>query len=174
MHLHLFWADLRIASRNAAHRPGFTLLVVLTLALGIGVNSAVFALLDGVLLRPLPYRDPSRLVFVWQTLPSRNVMELEATPFDFDAWHALRGVSELGMAKPDTFTLSGDDNPERVRGARVTASLMPMLDIGPRLGRPFTQAEDLDGTTPVAILSDRLWRRRFGADERVLGRTIQI
>ena len=65
----------------------------LTLALGIGVNSAVFALLDGVLLRPLPYRDPSRIVFVWQTLPSKNVIELEATPFDYAAWQALRGFS---------------------------------------------------------------------------------
>ena len=174
MSLALLWHDLRLASRNAFRRPGFTMLVVLTLALGIGVNSAVFALLDGVLLRPLPYRDPSRIVFVWQTLPSRNVLELEATPFDFDSWHALRGLSELGMAKPDTFTLSGDDNPERVRGSRVTASLMPLLGIAPRIGRSFTEPEDRDGTAAVAILSDRLWRRRFGADERVLGRIVQV
>src|SRR5476649_913193 len=103
MSLALFWSDLRLASRNAFRRPGFTLLVVTTLALGIGVNSAVFALLDGVLLRPLPYHDPARIVFLWQTLPTRNVMELEATPFDFGAWQALRGVSELAMVKPDTF-----------------------------------------------------------------------
>jgi putative ABC transport system permease protein len=170
----LLWRDLSLASRNAFRRPGFTALIVLTLALGIGVNSAVFALLDGVLLRPLPYRDPSRIVFLWQTLPSKNVMELEGTPFDFTAWHALRGVSELGMARADTFTLTGDENPERVRGARVTASMMPLLGITPRIGRPFTAAEDLDGTAPVAILSDRLWRRRFGGDEDILGRTIQI
>src|SRR5471032_3605603 len=88
----LFFSDLRLATRNAFRRPGFTLLVVMTLALGIGVNSAVFALLDGVLLRPLPYRDPSRIVFIWQTLPSRTLMELEATPFDLEAWRALRGV----------------------------------------------------------------------------------
>ena len=161
--------------RNAFRRPGFTLLVVLTLALGIGVNSAVFALLDGVLLRPLPYRDPSRLVFVWQTLPSKNVMELEATPVRLRglAW-ASRRLRSSAMAKPDTFTLTGDDNPERVRGSRVTASLMPLLGIAPRIGRPFTPAEDLDGTAPVAILSDGLWRRRFGADPQSLGRTIQI
>src|ERR1019366_2677886 len=100
-----------------------------------------------------------------QTLPSHNVMELEATPFDFTAWHELRGVSELGMVKADTYTLSGDDNPERVRGSRVTASLMPLLGLAPRLGRSFTPAEDLDGTAPVAILSDGLWRRRFGGAE---------
>ena len=101
-------------------------------------------------------------------------MELEATPFDFDVWHALRGVPELAMVRSDTFTLTGDDNPERVRGSRVTASMMPMLGIAPRLGRHFTQAEDRDGTAPVVILSDRLWRRRFGADERVLGEIIQV
>jgi putative ABC transport system permease protein len=174
MHLHLFWADLRIAARNAASRPGFTLLVVLTLALGIGVNSAVFALLDGVLLRPLPYRDPSRIVFLWQTFLNQNILELEPTAFDYEAWHGLRALSEIAMVRTDTFTLTGDDNPERVRGSRVTASLMPLLGIGPRIGRNFTLAEDLDGTAPVAILSDGLWRRRFGAAEHVLGRTLQI
>ena len=174
LQLDLLFRDVALAGRNAFRRPGFTLLVVLTLALGIGVNSAVFALLDSVLLRPLPYRDPSRIVFVWQTLPSKNVMELEATPYDLEAWHGLRGVSQLAMVKPDTYTLTGDDNPERVRGSRVTASLMPLLGIAPRIGRAFTPAEDLDGTAPVAILSDRLWRRRFGADERALGRTMQI
>ena len=174
LQLDLLFRDVALAGRNAYRRPGFTMLVVLTLALGIGVNSAVFALLDGVLLRPLPYRDPARIVFLWQTLPAKNVMEVEATPFDFSAWQALRGVSELAMVKPDTFTLSGDDHPERVRGSRVTASLMPLLGIAPRLGRLFTQDEDLAGTGPAAILSDRLWRRRFGADARVVGQTIRV
>ena len=174
MSVNLLWADLRFATRNAARRPGFTLLVVLTLALGIGVNSAVFALLDGVLLRPLPYRDPSRIVFVWQTFLTQNVLELEPTAFDYDAWRALRALSEIAMVRSDTFTLTGDDNPERVRGSRMTASLMPLLGVAPRLGRNFTPAEDLDGTAGVAILSDGLWRRRFGADESVLGRLIQI
>ena len=170
----LLWRDLSLASRNAFRRPGFTALIVLTLALGIGVNSAVFALLDGVLLRPLPYRDPSRLVFLWQTFPSQNVQELEPTAYDYQAWQALRSLSAIAMARSDTFTLTGDDNPERVRGSRVTASMMPLLGVAPRLGRNFTAEEDLDGTAPVAILSDGLWRRRFGADERVVGRIIQI
>src|SRR5471032_3693412 len=107
----LFFSDLRLATRNAFRRPGFTLLVVLTLALGIGVNSAVFALLDGVLLRPLLYRDPASLVFVWQTFPSQNIAELEPTAFDYTAWHELRSLSEIAMVRADTFTLTGDDNP---------------------------------------------------------------
>ena len=174
MPLHLLLNDLRIATRNAFRRPGFTLLVVLTLALGIGVNSAVFALLDSVLLRPLPYHDPSRIVFAWQTFPSQNIQELEPTPFDYQAWHELRSLSALAMIRTDTFTLTGGDHPERVRGSRVTASLMPLLGVAPRLGRNFTAEEDLEGTAPVAILSDGLWRRRFGADESVLGRVVQI
>jgi hypothetical protein len=138
MYLDLWWGDVRFAWRAVARRPAFTSLVVLTLALGIGVNSAVFALVDAVLLRPLPYRDPSRLTFVWQTLPEHNVFELEATPFDYDAWHRVRGFSQIGLVAAGAFTLTGDDNPERVRGARVTASLMPLLGIAPQVGRAFT------------------------------------
>jgi putative ABC transport system permease protein len=174
MAIRLFATDLWLAARNALRRPGFTLLVVLTLALGIGVNCAVFALLDGILLRPLPYRDPSRLVFAWQTFPSQNIQELEPTAFDYNAWHELRSLSAIAMVRTDTFTLTGGDNPERVRGSRMTASLMPLLGIAPHLGRNFTPEEDLEGTGGVAILSDGLWRRRFGADTDVIGRVIQI
>src|SRR5262245_64021861 len=123
MDLATWLGDLRSAWRNVARRPAFTILVVLTLALGIGVNSAVFTLLDAVLLRPLPYRDPSRLVFVWQTLPEHNVPELEPTPFDYDAWHRVRSFSAVGLVANNAFTLTGDENPERVRGARVTAAV---------------------------------------------------
>src|SRR5579862_5368074 len=115
----LWWSDVRYAARNAARRPGFTLLVAATLALGLGVNAAVFALVDAILLHPLPYRDPSRLVFVWQTLPRLSVAELEATPFDYDAWHALRSLSDVAMIQYGSFTLTGGDDPERVRGSRV-------------------------------------------------------
>src|SRR3954470_6871518 len=99
------WSDLRLAWRNAARRAGFTLLVTLTLALGLGVNSAVFALVDAVLLRPLPYRDPSRLVFVWQTLPRLGVPEVEATPFDYEAWRGLKSLSSVAMLQYGSFTL---------------------------------------------------------------------
>ena len=164
----------RFAWRNAARRPAFTLLVVLTLALGIGVNSAVFALLDAVLLRPLPYRDPSRLVFVWQTLPEHNVFELEATPFDYAAWHGVRSFSSSRSSRRDAFTLTGDDNPERVRGSRVTASLMPLLGIAPQIGRAFTPDEDTDGAAPVVDPQRRSvaapLRRR---SRRSFGRSIQ-
>jgi putative ABC transport system permease protein len=155
-------------------RPGFAALVVITLALGLGINSAVFALVDSALLRPLPYRDPSRLVFVWQTLPQHNISELEPTAFDYDAWHAVRSFSQIALVANGAFTLTGDDNPERVRGARVTASLMPLLGMAPQIGRTFAPSEDTDAAPPVAILSDGLWRRRYGADPAVLGRILSV
>ena len=167
--------NLGYACRSAIRRPGFTFLVTLTLALGFGVNSAVFGLIDAVLLRPLPYRDPGRLVFVWQTLPQHNVFELEATPFDYDDWHSIRSLSELAMVAYGSFTLTGDaTDPERVRGTRVTASLMPMLGLAPMIGRGFTTSEDDDAAPAVVILSEGVWRRRFGEDRSILGQTIQI
>ncbi|HXI29851.1 MAG TPA: ABC transporter permease, partial [Vicinamibacterales bacterium] len=175
MHLDSLWGDVRIAARNAARRPGFTLLVALTLALGLGVNSAVFALVDAVLLRPLPFRDPSRLVFVWQTLPQQNVFEVEATPFDYTAWQSLHSLSSLAMMNFGTFTLTGSgDEPERVRGVRMTASMMSTLGIAPAIGRAFAAAEDRDDVQATVILSDGLWRRRFGGSSAVLGRSIEI
>jgi putative ABC transport system permease protein len=172
--LDLIWSDLKYACRSAAARPAFTGLVVATLALGIGVNSAVFALLDGVLWRSLPYRDPSRLVFVWQTLPAHNVGELEPTPFDYAAWRRLGSFESVALLSTDTYTLTGEDNPERVRGARVTSSLMPLLGIAPRAGRSFDAAEDDDSAPPTAVLGEGLWKRRFGGDESILGRSILV
>ena len=177
MLLELLFADLRQALRNALRHPAFTALVVMTVALGIGINSAVFALVDGVLLRPLPYRDPAALVFVWQTLPSHQVYELEPTPFDYAAWHQVASFETVAMVLTDAFTIAdpeGDGQPERVRGARITASLLPMLGIAPQSGRAFTSAEDDDAAPAVAILGEGLWRRRFAADSHAIGRGIRI
>ena len=166
--------DALLAWRNALRRPGFTLLVVLTLALGIGVNSAVFALLDRVLLRPLPYREPSRLVFAWQSLPLQNVLEVEPTAWDYGDWRSIRAFSEMGLIANGAFSITGDDNPERVRGNAVTASVMPMLGLAPRIGRGFTAIEDTADAAPAVILGDGLWRRRYGGDSNILGRVIQV
>src|SRR5206468_6736237 len=127
--LGLWTGELRFACRRLARRPGFTLLVALTLAIGAGGGGAVFAIVDGVLLRPLPYKDPSRLVFVWQTLPSQNVFEAEPTAWDYTDWHSVRGFSEMGLVANGACSLTGDDNPERIRGNAVTASVMPMLGL---------------------------------------------
>jgi putative ABC transport system permease protein len=169
------WGAVRSAVRAAAARPGFSLIVVLTLALGFGAGSAVFAIADAVLLRPLPYHDPGRLVFVWQTLRQQNVFELEATPAGFVTWkNRLKSMSDLAMIAADSVTLTGGDNAERVGAARVTASTFPLLGIAPREGRAFTPAEDDAAAAPVAIVSDGLWRRRFGADPRIVGTIVRV
>jgi putative ABC transport system permease protein len=174
MHLDSWRGELRFAWRNVVRRPGFSALVVVTLALGIGVNSAVFALVDRVLLQPLPYRDPSKLVFIWQTLPEHNVFELEATPFDYSIWKGARSFATIALIATGSFTLNGDGEAERVRGARMTASLMPLLGVSPLIGRGFTGSEDDSDAAPVVALGDGLWRRRFGADPRIVGRVIRI
>jgi putative ABC transport system permease protein len=172
--LGLWTGELRFASRRLARRPAFTLLVALTLALAVGAAGAVFAMVDAILLRPLPYSDPSRLVFVWQTLPAHNVFEVEATPFDYAAWRDAKTFSSLALVSSGSFTLTGSDDPERLHGSRVTSSLFALLGIAPRIGRPFDAAEDSSAAAPVVVLSDGLWRRRFSSDSAVLGRTVEI
>ena len=191
MYLDLWRGDVRFAWRSAIRRPAFTLLVVVTLALGLGIGSAVFALVDAVLLKPLPYRDAARLVFVWQTLPSQNVFDVEAAPADFARWHSARSFSDIAMVSTESVTLTSLAEPqpgvggmerkradltapERVRGARVTASLMPLLGIAPAAGRAFIPDEDSDKAAPVVILSDGLWRRRFGARPTIVGSAIDV
>jgi hypothetical protein len=168
-------SDVRDAWRALARAPGFTAVVVATLALGLGANGAVFALVDSVLLRPLPYPQPDRIAFVVQTLPSEGVFEVEATPLDYSEWHRARSFAALALVATDSYTLTGrGTDAERVRGVRATASLLPLLGLSPRIGRPFTPAEDDWDQAPTAILGDGLWRRRFGADASVVGRTIFV
>jgi putative ABC transport system permease protein len=168
--------DLRFALRIAARHPAFTLLAVLTLALGIGANTAVFTLLDAVLLRPRGYPYPDRLAFVWQTLPRQGVMDLEATPADFRVWRDEQHetFSSLALIATDSFALTGDGDPERVRGARLSASTFPTLGVEPAFGRAFTESEDVAGNGFVVVLSDGLWRRRYASRTDILGRSIDL
>jgi putative ABC transport system permease protein len=170
----LWTGELRFACRRLARRPAFTLLVVLTLAVGAGVGGAVFAMVDAVFLRPLPYKDPSRLVFLWQTLPADNIFEVEATPFDYQVWREAKSFSAVALVSADTFTLTGNDDPERLHGSRVTASLFPLLGVAPRIGRAFDPAEDSAMAPPVVILGDGVWRRRFSSDAGVIGRVVEV
>jgi hypothetical protein len=147
MQLPLWWNDMRFAWRNVLTRPGFTVLVVTTLALGIGVNSAVFP---------------------------HDVLELQPTPADYAAWRDARSFQSVALVATDHFTVTGQGEPERVAGARCTASLFPLLGLSPRLGRAFTADEDKVDAAPVAILSDGLWRRRYGADPAVVGRQVHV
>jgi len=164
--------DLRYAGRTLRRAPAFTAVVVATLALGIGANTAIFSVVKGVLLTPLPYRDPSRLVIVWESKgPStRNVVN----PGNYLDWHD-RATSFSGLALMTwvglTFT---DGQAERVPGRAVTPDFFDVLGAAPALGRTFTVDESRLNAPRVIVLSDALWRRRFGADPAIVGQAVGV
>ncbi|HEV3036279.1 MAG TPA: ABC transporter permease [Candidatus Angelobacter sp.] len=168
--------DLRYTVRTLLKSPGFTLVTVLTLALGIGANTAIFSAINAVLLRPLPYKEPSRLVTIWADHHLRGGPVDEWTnPADFFDWRAqsntLEDMAVLGASAP---TLIGNGEPELLRGAKISYSMFSVLGVTPMLGRNFTAEDDRPNAAHVAVLSDDLWRRRFSADSKVLGKTINL
>lgn len=163
--------DLRFALRLLRRNSGFTIAVVLTFALGIGCTSAIFTLVDGILLRPLPYPRPSELVALWErNVPravDRNVVSVAA----FERWRdQTRSFTDVAAMVPAPRTLQGAPA-ERISAAQVSASYFRLLGVRPALGRAFTTTDELNGAD-VAILSDAFWRRRFGADPAIVGRAI--
>jgi len=168
--------DLRIALRGLRRTPGFTLVAVLTLALGIGANSALFSVLRSVLLRPLPYPNAGELVQVWSDHRERGRSEPEwLTPPDFVDWRegnrTFSGMAAYQGWGPD---FTGNGEPEALGGVSVSGNYFSVLGIRPALGRLLTMADDDAGAEPVVVLSDAVWRRRFGADPGVLGKQVQL
>ncbi|MCC7181807.1 MAG: ABC transporter permease [Acidobacteria bacterium] len=154
--------DVRLALRHLRNRPGFTLVAVLTLALGIGANTAVFTVVNAVLLRPLPYADPSRVVVLTEQTP--QFPSLSVTRYNYDDWRArAQSFSGMGAVRATNMTLTGGADPERVPAKMITASLLPLLGVAPAAGRGFDEADDQPGAEGVALLSDSFARRRFPA-----------
>jgi putative ABC transport system permease protein len=168
-----FLQDLRYGVRMLRRNPGFTCVAVLTLALGIGANTAIFSVVNAVLLRSLPYRDPDRLVRVSYY---RERLGIDfALGAEFLEWRdQAKAFEQIAAYRFDTADLSGDGEPERLAAGRISADLFATLGVAPALGRPFTSAEEIAGGPPVVILSDGLWRRRFGGDPQVIGRAITL
>jgi predicted permease len=166
--------DLRYAVRTALRDRSFTLIAVLTLALGIGANSALFTIVNAVLLAPLPFHDPEQLVRVTADFTGQRTRDAGLSiPELFDLRRS--GVfSEIGGVWPVSANLTETEEPERVETALVEATYFTMLGVRPGLGRMFTAADGQPGITEVAVISDALWRRRFGSDPNVLGRRIRI
>jgi predicted permease len=156
--------DVRIALRGFRRAPGFAAVAILTLALGIGANTAIFSVVDAVLLRPLPYRDPQELVSVWGSTQGEVLRIGELS-------HSYR---DIGAHRPESISLSGDGEPERIDGASATAGLFTTLGVAPAFGRTFTAGENEDGANRVVVLSDALWRRRYSADSSVVGRAVNV
>ena len=167
--------DARYAARSLLRSPGFTTVAVLTLALAIGTTTAVFSLITSVLLRPLPYDQPDRLVMVWESAPFFGLQDSPVSPANYVDWkNRARSFEEMGAIESSGYRLRGEGAPDMVRGSVVTASLFRALRIGPALGRVFREDEDRSGAPKVAVISDSLWRRRFGADRRVIGSTVVL
>ncbi len=166
--------DTRYALRTLTRSRGFTIVAVLTLALGIGMNVAIFSVLDAVLLEPLPYRDPERLAMLWTDSPSMGLHEERSSYANIRDWsRQSESIEELAVFDPISTTLTGDGPAEQVSVARVSASFFPVLGIPPLLGRTFTAEEDT-ARASLVVLSHGLWQRRFGGSHEVLGETLEI
>jgi putative ABC transport system permease protein len=169
--------DLRVATRTLRRAPTFTLAAVFTLALGIGANTAIFSVYDGVLLKPLGYGDEGRLVAVHELVPSsaQPTTRVPVNALHFQEWrrqiHAIDNIALIGGISLD---LTGNGEPERLSAARVSPSLFPMLGARMQLGRAFREDEDQPGHDNVVILSPELWRRRFASDPGIVGRAISL
>jgi putative ABC transport system permease protein len=166
--------DLRFAFRQLLKNPGFTVVAVLTLALGIGANTAMFSVLNTVLFRSLPYPQPAQLVGVFRTSP--HSQRWPHSPGNFTDYREQNGVFEyLAVYRRSSYNLSeGDQATERLDGMRVTEDFFPALGVQPALGRLFTREEDQAGVSPVIVLSDRFWMRRFGGDTNIVGRNVRL
>ena len=166
--------DLRYGIRTQAKAPAFTLIAVGTLALGIGANTAMFSVVHAVLLRPLPYRDESRLAVLWTDNVKQNLHEERTSYPNFEDWRKQsRTVEDMAFSSAFTVNLTAGDEAERVIAARTSANLFPLMGVKPILGRAFSSDEEARGER-VIVLSQGLWQRRFGASKDVLGKTLEI
>jgi putative ABC transport system permease protein len=175
--LETLWQDLRYGARMLLKNPSFTLIAVLTLALGIGANTAIFSVINGVLLRPLAFHDPDRLFMLWTDNPAWRLgfHEIPATPADLSEWRATAtSFEQLAAFQSNPADLSDGGDPERVGGVNVSANLLPLLGVQPLLGRQLSAEEEQPGRDRVAIISYALWQRRFGGDAEILGKTITV
>src|SRR2546426_7072215 len=165
--------DLKFAFRQLLKNPGFTAVAVLTLALGIGANTAIFSIVDGVLLKPLPYDQPGQLVYVWD-VPGPGKRN-SASPGAFLDWREHGTVFEsLSLRQNTDMNLTGDGEPERISGLAMSASGLQILRARPLLGRTFAPDEDQTGKDKVVVLTHGFWQRRFGGATNIVGRTIQL
>lgn len=156
-------------------RPGFTSIAIITLALGISANTTIFSVVEAVLLRSLPYRDASRLVWVSEVNMAKGASESYVAPPTFLDWQtAQQSFDAIAAFSDSSFVFTGQGEPERIKSASVSAAFFPMLGVQPIMGRNFTEEEDRVGARPVTIMSHALWRRRFNADPNIVGSAITL
>jgi putative ABC transport system permease protein len=170
-----FLQDIRYAMRTLGNSPGFTAIVVLTLALGIGANTAIFSVVNAVLLAPLPYSQPGQLVMVWTSNLPRGDKIAPVSGGDFAEWRSANDVfSAMAASRDEIFTLTAAGEPQNVIGYQFSADYFRLLGTRPELGRTFLDEEDRPGGPDVVVLSDAIWRRAFSADPHILGKSITL
>src|SRR5215212_1214810 len=167
--------DIRYAVRGLVKRPGFTVIALMTLALGIGANTAIFSVVNAVLLRPLPFRDPEQLAMVWEDATFAGFPHNTPAPANYVDWkNQNQSFSDMAATAEASFNITGDGDPERVTAHSVTGNFFPLLGVQPLLGRGFLPEEDRPGANKVVVLSYKLWQTRYGGDRQILNRDIQL
>jgi len=165
--------DLKHAIRRLARTPGFTIATVVTLALGIGANTAIFSVINSVLLKPLPFPEPTRLIAVWQTAPGVNIKDLDTSIADYVTYREhSRTFADVALWNQASITVVEGGEAEFVEGLRTTFRLLPMLGVNPIHGRHFTEKENAAGSPDVVMIGYGYWQRRFGADPKIIGRRV--
>ena len=169
------WQDLRYGFRTLTKNPGFSFIAVVSLALGIGANTAIFSVVNAVLLKPLPFMEPERLVMVWEDASAIGFPRSDVAPANYVDWKAQNQTFEdVAALNWKNFNLTGDGEPERILSHGVTANFFPLLGIQPVTGRNFSVEEDKPGADKVAILSYGLWQGRYGGDRAIVGRDVLL
>jgi putative ABC transport system permease protein len=170
-----FWRDFRFALRGLGRTPGFTAVAVLTLALGIGANTAIFSVVNAVLLRPLPYADPDRLLALTGSYSKSGVTDVRLSAPELNEYRrAVDALQDAAGSWQIDINLTGSGEPERIAGAGVSPNFFRVLGVPPELGRDFTEADDAGHVGYVAIISHELWQRRFGGDPAAIGATVRL
>src|SRR5882724_5945470 len=165
--------DLKFSARSLLKRPALTFIAIVTLAIGIGANSAIFSTINALLLKPLPFPDPERIVALWDKVPSRGVERNEVAVANYLDWRAQnKSFEQLGIYRWWSTNLTGADSPERVQGFQVTTNFLDIVGVKPVMGRGFSAEESEPGKDAVALLTYNLWQRRFGADPNIVNKTI--
>src|SRR5687768_2430593 len=169
------WSDIRYTARNLAKQPLFYAIVILTLALGIGANTAIFTVVNAVLLQPLPYPGPDRLMMIWTYNPRQGFDKDVGTYPNFEDWRrASEAFERMSAYSGTSMTLTGSGEPAQIRGARVTHEFFDTMRVAPLHGRAFVEGNGRAGGERVVVLAHGLWTRRFGADRSIVGRQLVL
>ncbi|MCA1614216.1 MAG: ABC transporter permease, partial [Acidobacteria bacterium] len=167
--------DVRYALRMLWKQPGFTAVALLAVALGVGANTTIFSAVDALLIRPFAFPEPERVYFVWEQNPQAGYQRGSVAPANFfDLRAQVRTLEHLSAYNGASFNLSEGDKPERLEGTAASASMFKLVDARPALGRLFTREEEEWGRDKVVVLSHRLWQRRFGSDQKIVGRQLKL